>query len=465
MEKYDVIIIGTGPAGEKAAAKAAYFRRKVAIIEKAGLFGGAGVNTGTLPSKTLRETSLYLSGKYDKGLYGIDRDILQEASVEHFLYRKNIVVQTEAHAVQQNLINHGVTIFEGTASFEDSHHIKVKGKREEIIYGENILIATGSYPCHPENIPFDFKKVHDSDSILQITSFPHSIAILGAGIIGLEYATIFSTMGCKVHLINRSDRILTFIDKEITQELLKKMKEDQINLLFNKSMKSIKDTGKELHIELESGEKLIIDMFLYAAGRNGQIKDLALKKVGIEVDNRENIPVNSFYQTKVPHIYAVGDVIGFPALGSTAMDQGRIAVSHMFQIKDIENIAADLPYGIYTVPEISTVGLTKDQALEKGMDCEEGISKHSQLPRGQIMGATSGMLKLVFTKNDLIVRGVHIIGGLATELIHYGMLMVQSKRTLNDLIGSVYNFPSLHELYKYAAYDGLGNLAGYKLKK
>lgn len=466
MEKYDLIVIGSGPAGEKAAVKAAYFRHKVALIEKENNCGGAGVNTGTLPSKTLRETALYLSGKYDKGLYGIDRDIQKEASVEHFLYRKNYVVRTEEEVVRKNITDHGVALYKGVASFQDPRHILITGKdKKEVIYGEHIIIATGSYPVHPANIPFDQKRVHDSDTILDIQTFPHSIVILGAGVIGLEYATIFSTMGCKVYLINRSDKILNFIDKSIVAELIAKMKEDKIELLFNKSVAQIKTTDKDLEVILESGEKIKSDMFLYAAGRNGNIKELQLSNAGLDADNRENIPVNAQYQTKVPHIYAVGDVIGFPALGSTGMDQGRVAVSHIFKTKDIESVASEIPYGIYTVPEISTVGVTEEEAINKKMDFATGIARHAQMPRGKIMGATSGILKLVVRRSDLVVIGIHIIGPLATELIHYGVALIQGKRTLNDLIGSVYNFPTLHELYKYAAYDGLGNVAGYKIKK
>ncbi len=468
MEKYNLIVIGTGPAGEKAAVKAAYFRHKVAIIEREKVCGGAGVNTGTLPSKTLRESALYLSGKYDKGLYGIERDIHGEATVEHFLYRKNQVVKTEEEAVRKNIQDHNVRLYQGIASFQDTHHICIKGEKEEVIYGDHIIIASGSYPCHPANIPFDKERVHDSDSILDIKRFPRSIVILGAGVIGLEYATIFSTMGTKVFLINRNNKILNFIDKEIVSELLAKMKEDQIDCLFNKSIGSVvvpPPKEAEIRVALESGEILYVDMFLYAAGRNGRVKDLQLEKAGLDVDNRENIPVNSYYQTNVPHIYAVGDVIGFPALGSTGMDQGRVAVAHIFQTKDIKEVGRDLPYGIYTVPEISTVGLTEEEAKEKHIPYGIGIARHSQMPRGKIMGAKTGMLKLVFTKNDLCICGVHIIGHLATELIHHGLGLVQNKRSLNDLIGTVYNFPTLHELYKYAAYDGLGNVAGYKIKK
>jgi len=467
MNSYDLIVIGSGPAGEKAAVKAAYFGHKVALIEKASLYGGAGVTTGTLPSKTLKETALYLSGKYDKGLYGIDRNIQGEASVEQFMFRKNYIIQTESDEVRKNLLRHKVDIFHGLAHFQDAHHVYVKGDREQVLEGKFILIATGSYPFHPTHIPFDHKRVCDSDSILNITKFPKSVAVLGAGVIGCEYATIFSTMGAKVFLINREDKLLRFIDQEIVKGLTAQMDRDGIELLFNKLVKSISiptDEEENLQVHLESGEILHVNMFLYAAGRNGQTKSLQLDKLGIEVNKREAIEVNENYQTSVDNIYAVGDCIGFPALASTGMDQGRVAVAHMFGTKDIESLASTLPFGIYTVPEISSVGITEEQAIEQKLSYCTGIARHKDMPRGKIMGAQDGFLKLIFTRDDLRVRGVHIIGHLATELIHHGSNLIENHTTVLDVIGQVYNYPTLHDLYKYAAYDGLGNLAGHKIK-
>lgn len=464
---YELIVIGSGPAGEKAAVKAAYFGHRVAIIEKSPLYGGAGVVTGTLPSKTLKETALYLSGKFDKGLYGVDRDVEGDTTVETFMYRKNFIINTESEEVRKNLLRHQVDIYHGIASFEDHHTIRIKGPKEETLTADHFIIATGSYPFHPESIPFDQTRVHDSDSILNIKRFPQSIAVLGAGVIGCEYATIFSTMGCKVFLINRTDKILTFIDQEIVKHLLECMEHDRIDLLFNKALKSIEIPNGEkekLQIQLESGEILHVDMFLFAAGRNGNTHELNLDKIGIEVTKRQTIPVNENYQTAIPNIYAVGDVIGFPALASTSMDQGRVAVAHIFQTKDIEELSRFLPFGIYTVPEISTAGISEEEAKEKGLSYEVGIAYHRDMPRGKIMGAEKGVLKLIFTRDDLIIRGVHVIGHLATELIHQGVDLIQGKKTLMDVIGKVYNFPTLHDLYKYAAYDGLSNLAGHKVK-
>ena len=447
MDRYDLIVIGTGPAGEKAAVKAAYFGHRVAIIEKATVYGGAGVNTGTLPSKTLKETALFLSGKYDKGLYGVERDLAERATVENFMYRKNWIIKTGSEAVRDNLRRHGVDIYHGTASFVDRNTIKIARSAPVTLQGDYVIIATGSYPFHPPNIPFDNERVHDSDTILNITRFPGSVAVLGAGVIGCEYATIFSTLG--------------------TKELVYQMREAQIELLFDDAVKKIDvppAMNEALKVKLESDGLLDVDMFLFAAGRNGRSKELHLDAVGIEVTKRETIPVNNNYQTSVANIYAVGDVIGFPALASTGMDQGRVAVAHIFQSSDMDEIAQVVPFGIYTVPEISTAGLTEDMARQEGVDYGTGVAYHKDLPRGKIMGATQGLLKLVFTRDDRVIRGVHIIGHLATELIHHGVDLIEGRRTLMDVIGKVYNFPTQHDLYKYAAYDGLGNLAGHKVK-
>ncbi len=333
MEHYDLIVIGTGPAGEKAVVKAAYFGHKVAVIEKSVLYGGAGVATGTLPSKTLKETALYLSGRSDKGLFGVDRQIKGKATLENFMYRKDYIIKTESDVVHKNLVQHEVDIYHGTASFIDKNKIHITGPIEVDLEADYIIIATGSYPFHPPHIPFDNERVHDSDTILNMKELPQSLAVLGAGVIGCEYATIFSTMGSKVFLINRGKEILPFIDQEIVEEFKSSMESDQIDLLLDKDLKEIrvpKDVQQKLEVILASGERLHVDMFLFAAGRCGTTEDLQLENVGISVTKRSTIEVNQNYQTCVPNIYAVGDVIGFPALASTGMDQGRIAVANIF---------------------------------------------------------------------------------------------------------------------------------------
>lgn len=467
MKKYELIVIGTGPAGEKAAVKAAYFGHKVAIIEKEKLFGGAEVVTGTLPSKTLKETALYFSGKYEKGLYGVDRDLQHEASIEDFMYRKNQVTASEGQEIYENLMRHGVDIYHGTASFKDPHTISVSGENNDEIWGEHILIATGSYPYHPANIPFDGVRIHDSDTILQIKRFPKSLCVVGAGVIGCEYATIFSTIGTHVFLVNDKEKIMPFIDQEVARELVFQMHNNEVEILFNTSIESVeqpKDEKDLVRVKLRTGQILEVDMFLFAAGRNGNLRALNCEKAGLKVGERETLVVNEKYQTNIPHIYAAGDVIGFPALASTSMDQGRVAVAHIFQTEDLKHLPSFFPFGIYTVPEISMVGLTEEGAQKINLAYCTGKARYSDMARGKIMGAKAGFLKIVFNRNDMVIRGVHIIGNIATELIHYGLSLVETKSTLYDVIGHVFNYPTLHDLYKYAAYDGLSNLTGHKVK-
>ncbi|MEM0938792.1 MAG: Si-specific NAD(P)(+) transhydrogenase [Bacteroidota bacterium] len=469
MKTFDLIVIGSGPAGEKAAVKAAYFGYKVALIEKDEQYGGAGVQTGTLPSKTLKETALYLSGIYQKGIFSIDKALGRETGVTDFLYRKNIVTPQKDKIVKYNLEKHGVEVFEGFASFESKHQIKISGSIEQIIEGDQILIATGSYPYQPSTIPFDDQRVHDSDSILRIRRFPKSICVLGAGVIGCEYATIFAAMGVKTYIVNDRNKILGFLDEDISDALVKQMKEKGITILFNNSIDDFHtsvDESELLSLTLKTRETLRVDMFLFAAGRSGNIKGLNCEGIGLETGKRETILVNEQYQTNIPNIYAVGDVIGFPALASTSMEQGRIAVSHMFKTSDLDALADIFPYGIYTVPEVSMVGITENQAKEQGLNYGIGVSYYRDTSRGMIMGdQDNGFLKLVFSKSNKVIKGVHIIGNQATELIHYGMELVKAQKTLDAIIGTVFNYPTLHDLYKYASYDGLGNITGKKIKQ
>ena len=466
---YDLIVLGTGPAGEKAAAKAAYFGKKVAIVEKEKCYGGAGVNTGTLPSKTLKESALYYSGKYDTGIFGSDKVLGGKTTIQDFLYRKNYVIDKLEEEVLKNLERHKVDLFQGTGSFLDNHTIRVAGDDGDTdITGDFILIATGSYPFHPPNIQFDSIIVHDSDSILNIMRIPESLCIVGAGVIGCEYATIFGVMGTKVYLVNNSDRILPFLDNEISQALVNQMHEDGVNILFNASIDEMTVPEKmddNIQIRLKDGMVFEVDMFLFAAGRSGTTSALNCENAGVELGKREAVNVNGHYQTSRKNIYAVGDVIGFPALASTSMDQGRVAVSHMFNIHDLDALPKIFPYGIYTIPEVSMVGITEEQAIADGLDYIAGRAHHAKVPRGRIMGAQSGILKIIVSKEDLVIRGVHIMGRMAAEIIHYGLALVQNQTTVNEVVATVFNYPTLHDLYKYACYDALGNLSGHKVKE
>jgi NAD(P) transhydrogenase len=469
MEHFDLIVIGGGPAGEKAAARAAYFKKKVAIVEKEKDLGGAGVHTGTLPSKTLKETALFLSGKSDKGLFGVDKDLKRDVSIEDFFYRKNYVINSETEAIQKNIINHNVKVIKGSGRFVDKNTISVINNNEEIKISANyILISTGSYPFHPKEIPFDYDRIHDSDSILNLKRYPRSLCVLGGGVIGCEYTTIFSAQGIHVTLIDGRNYLLPFLDQEISDSLVNIMRKDGVDVIFNDIVKEIhvpKNESEDLTIILFSGKKIQADMFLFAAGRSGRISGLGLEEVGVKFGKRETIEVNEKYQTNIPNIFAAGDVIGFPSLASTSMDQGRAAVTHMFSTSGFSSIAKIFPYGIYTIPEISMVGITEQDAIKDGIEYSTGIARYKDMARGKILGSKEGYLKIVFDKTNLKILGIHIIGPLATEIIHFGLAAIETNKTLEDLISVIYNYPTLHDLYKYAAFDGLGNVFGNKIRK
>jgi len=469
MNNYELVVIGSGPAGEKAAVKAAYFGRSVAIVEQSEKFGGAGVNTGTLPSKTLKETALYYSGKNERGLFGVDKQLERRADIKAFMYRKNEVVSSEGAAVERNLRQHGVDIYHGTATFEDAHTLRIDGRAhgQSRVFGDHIIIATGSYPFHPDNLPFDGELVHDSDTILQIDRIPTSLCVLGAGVIGCEYATIFSTAGANVLLVNKHAELLPFVDREIADHLVASMQANGVETVFGTGVERIEvpENGEaQLRVVLDSGRVIEADMFLFAAGRCGNTRALGLDKIGLETDSRELIKVGRDFRTNVPNIWAVGDVIGFPALASTSMDQGRAAVAHIFNLDDLKDIATIFPYGIYTIPEVSMVGVTEAEATRRDLDYAVGRAMYRDVPRGKIMGAEQGFLKLVFRREDKVVIGVHIVGPLASELIHYGVSLVENEKTLDEVITRVFNYPTLHDLYKYASYDGLGALAGRQVR-
>ena len=470
MIKYDLLVIGSGPAGEKAAVKAAYFGNKVALIEKEQSFGGAGVQTGTIPSKTLKESALHFSGVYEKGIYGLDYNFSHKATVDDFMFRKDLVSESIGNEVHQNLKRHQVEVINGKAEFVSETQVRVTAKDGSlsVFEAKYILIATGSYPFHPEHIPFDGKRIHDSNTILTIEKFPSSMLIVGAGVIACEYATIYAAMGVKVILVNNKSTVLNFADSELSEALKLEMVKAGITFYDDSDVLHIETPAKDslpLKIKLTKGKAAEVDMFLFAAGRNGNSKALNLGNIGVISGKRELIPVNENFQTNIPNIYAVGDVIGFPALASTSMDQGRMAVAHMFESGDLETVSKVFPFGIYTIPEISMVGLTEEEAKRANIDYCVGRSHYNKISRARIqMDNNIGFMKLLYDKNTMVVLGVHIIGQLATEIIHYGLTLVKDERTVNDIISTVFNYPTLHDLYKYAAYDGLGNQVGHTVK-
>jgi len=467
LESYDLIVIGSGPAGEKGAAQAAYFGKRVALIERGPNLGGAGVNTGTVPSKTLRESALYFSGLRQRGLYGIDYSLREGLTVQGFMHRKDAVVSAERLKIASNLAAHKIELIAGTARFEDSHTVLAVDPHGTLrsLHGEVILIATGSKPHRPPEIPFDDKTIFDSDSILAMDRIPKSMIVVGGGVIGCEYASIFTAMGVEVTLVDGRERLLPFLDAEISERLRAHLVSLGLSIFFQERPKSTGRTAAGVRMTLASSKVVEAETALFAAGRRGAVDGLGLERAGLVIDPRGNIDVNDQYQTTVSHIYAAGDVIGFPALASTSMEQGRVAMCHAFGFPYKQRLASQLPMGIYTIPEISAVGENEESCKEKKIPFEAGRAKYSNNARGQIIGDTAGLLKLIFRPDNKQLLGVQILGESATELIHLGMAVLESGGTIDTFIELVFNFPTLSELYKYAAYDGLGNVAGHKVRE
>ena len=467
MESYDLIVIGSGPAGEKGAAQAAYFGKRVALIERGPNLGGAGVNTGTVPSKTLRESALYFSGLRQRGLYGIDYSLREGLTVQGFMHRKDAVVAAERLKIASNLAAHKIELINGTAKFENAHTVNAADQYDgpHLLHGEVILIATGSKPHRPPEIPFDDNSIFDSDSILTMDRIPKSMIVIGGGVIGCEYASIFTAMGVAVTLVDGRERLLPFLDTEISERLREHLANLGLTVLFQERPRSTERVQGGVRMTLNSGKVVEAESALFAAGRRGAVEGLHLEKAGLGINQRGNIDVNDQYQTGVAHIYAAGDVIGFPALASTSMEQGRVAMCHAFGFPYKQRLASQLPMGIYTIPEISAVGETEESCREKNIKYEVGRAKYANNARGQIIGDSSGILKLIFRAENKQLLGVQILGESATELIHLGMAVLEAGGTIDTFIELVFNFPTLSELYKYAAYDGLGNLAGHKLRE
>ena len=458
MEHYDLIVIGSGPAGEKGAAQAAYFGKRVAIIERAEHVGGAGINTGTVPSKTLREAALYFSGIRQRGLYGIDYSLKENLSVKDFMHREHVVVNKERHIIERNLQRHNIDLIHGNASLVDAHTVRVESPKGEMtLTADFILIATGSSPHHPPEIPFDGDLIFDSDTILRMNRIPKTMAVVGGGVIGSEYASIFAALGVDVTLIESKERILPFIDSEIIERLRYQLSLIGLHFALGEKMTEISRHEHHVHLTLEQAGEMEFDVALISAGRQSNVQGLGLEQIGVTLGNRGLVIVNEKYQTSVPNIYAAGDVIGFPALASTSMEQARVAMVHAFDLAYKEHMSSILPLAVYTIPEMSSVGLTEDECRAKNISCLIGRAYYEHNARGQIIGDMSGMIKLVFATADKKLLGAHIIGEQASELIHIASHVMMANGSIDVFIDAVYNYPTLADTYKYAAYDGLGN--------
>lgn len=458
---FDLVVIGGGPAGEKGAVQAAYFGKRVALVESAPEPGGACVHTGTLPSKTLREAALVLSGYRNRHLYGIRLEVDREQATPRLLSRKDAVRRLEVERIRWNLDRHGVTSFRGHARFVDAHTIQIDplGAPSTRITSEFVLVATGSEPFRPDDIPFDDPDVDDSDTILQLDRLPHRIAVVGAGVIGCEYACMFAALGVEVILFDGRTQILPFLDTEISERLRQAMVHLGVDVrLGAKYTKIHRVADTAIRCELDGGGHVDAEKVLFCAGRNGRTRGLGLDAIGIVPDKRGAIAVDATYRTQVPNVYAVGDVIGFPALASTSMEQARVAIVHAFDLGYKKAVGELLPYGIYTVPEVSFVGLTEQEAQKKGIAHVVGRAFYRDNARGKIVGDRDGVIKLIVERESRRLLGVHCIGERAAELVHVGQAIMTLGGGLDTLIEMVFNYPTLAECYKYAAYDALGRL-------
>ena len=462
-KSYDLVVIGSGPAGEKAAAEAAFFGKSVAVIEREPAVGGASTNTGTLPSKTLRETSLFLSNYRNRDLSGINISVKSHVTVRDFMVHEQHVTADARVRVLKSLASHKVDLLYGQGSFIDANTIAVTPIDGEPIHlnGKVFMIATGSSPRRPGVFPFEDDRIHDSDEILKIHEMPKKLLIVGGGVIGCEYACTFAILGVEVTVVDLKERLMDSLDGDMSRTLQAEMESLGVRFFLGNSVESL-NVGLDLKVKLKSGTELVPDQILVSAGRSGNTKGLGLENIGLEVDSRGSVKVNEHYQTNLPHIYAAGDVIGAPALASTSMEQARVAILHAFGLPASLRLPRILPYGIYTIPECSMAGETEESLKAKNIDYVTGMAHYSANARGHIIGDEKGFLKLIFQASDLKLLGVHVIGEQATELIHVGLTALLLDQTANLFVQTCYNYPTLTELYKFATYDALGKIARQK---
>ena len=461
---YDLIVIGSGPAGQRAAIQAAKLDKRVAIIERKSVLGGVSVNTGTIPSKTFREAVLDLSGFRERSFYGMSYTVKQNITIEDLLLRTDQVIRHEVDLIRHQLTRNRVELIAATASFHDANTVKldyVDGRGERLITAGIVVIATGTEATMDPHIPFDNRRIITSDDILRMDKLPRTLAVVGAGVIGCEYASMFAALGVRVTLIDRRPRLLPFVDSEIVDTLTYHLRENRVTMRLNEEVSSIEpirdEHGDRVKIHLGSGKQVVAEKALYSIGRTGNTAKLNVAAAGLPADDRGRLTVNEHYQTAVPNIYAVGDVIGFPSLASTSMEQGRLAVCHAFHI-EAKAVPELFPYGIYTIPEISMVGRTEEELTQHEVPYEVGKALYREIARGQIIGDVSGLLKIIFRADTREVLGVHIIGEGSSELVHIGQAVLSFGGKVDYFINTVFNYPTLAECYKTAAFDGINRM-------
>jgi NAD(P) transhydrogenase len=459
---YDLVVIGSGPAGQKAAIAAAKLLKRVAVVDRRFMIGGTCVHRGTIPSKTLREAVLHLDAFKERNFYGREFSPNGGISIRDLAFRVDTIVSRESSVIMAQFKRNGVAVYEGTAEFTEPHTIQILDSATErgiTLHADWFLIACGTRPAHALGISFDGEQIIDTDQLLSIAAVPKEVIVLGAGVVGLEYASLLATLGCEVTLIDERTAILDFVDREIVETLTYHLRRLGMTLRFGEKATSVyaNDSRRRVFVELESGKKIQAQLLLYAAGRQANGDQLRLEAAGLQADARGRITVNAIFQTEVRHIYAAGDVIGFPALASTSMEQGRLAACQMFGVP-CEHIPELFPYGIYTIPEISMVGKTEEELTREKVPYEVGIAKYSELAKSMMLGDENGMLKLLFNRNNRKLLGVHAIGERATEIIHIGQAILAHGSTIEYFRDTVFNYPTLAEAYKVAALDGLNKL-------
>jgi NAD(P) transhydrogenase len=459
VSEFDVLVLGSGPGGQKAAIAAAKLGREVAIVERRDLLGGVCLHTGTIPSKTLREAVLHLTGLQHRELYGHSYRVKDEITVADLTAQTRYVVAREIDVIRDQLSRNRVRLLSGTARFRDPHTVEVRDEagHATTVTADKIIIATGTRPARPESVDFDERTIIDSDGIIHLAQLPRSLVVVGAGVIGIEYASMFAALGVKVTVVERRDRMLEFCDLEVVEALKYHLRDLAVTFRFGEEVAAVERHPRGAVAVLVSGKRIVADTVMYSAGRQGTAGELTLENAGLAADARGRIAVDGHYRTSVPHIYAVGDVIGFPALASTSMEQGRLAAHHACG-EPARTMPELHPIGIYTIPEISFIGRTEDELTRDRVPFEVGIARYRELARGQILGDSYGMLKLLVSLEDRRLLGVHACGTGATELVHIGQTVMGCEGTVDYLVDTVFNYPTLAESYKVAALDAVNKL-------
>jgi NAD(P) transhydrogenase len=459
MQQYELIVIGSGPGGQRAAINAVKAGKRVALVEKQSAVGGVCINTGTIPSKTMREAVLHLSGFYDQSFYGANYHSKDQITMADLNFRVQRVIENEVSVIQDQLKRNGVDLFHGLAKFTGPHSIRVENNNGfSELEGDYVILATGTKPAANPKVPINGRNIINSDQILAMPQVPRTLIVVGGGVIGVEYACMFATLGVRVIIVEKRPRLLEFADTEMVEALSYNMRDRRTTMRLSEEVESVEELpdGK-VAANLVSKKRIIADALLYAVGRAGNVEPLDLPAAGLSADNRGRIKVDENFRTSQPHIFAVGDVIGFPSLASVSMEQGRIAAARAFGL-DVHSDPAGYPYGIYTIPQISFIGKTEEQLTDEDVPYEVGVAYYREIARGQITGHVDGRLKLLFHRETLELLGVHIFGEDAAELLHIGQAVLLLKGKVSYFKNTVFNYPTLAECYKTAAFNGLNRL-------